>query len=151
MATTEPDITLQLRRTIPAPRERVFQAWTEAEALKRWFCPDDRGEVVVTELDARVGGRYRVEMRFPEGTHTVSGSYREVSPPERLVFTWSWEERADAFETRVVIELHAQGDATELVLTHERFPNAEEREKHTHGWEGCLNRLPQFLARSTSR
>jgi len=151
MATTEPEITLQLRRRFEAPRDRVFRAWVEADALKRWFCPNDDGEVVVTELDPRVGGRYRVEMRFPDSTFIVSGSYEEVRAPERLVFTWTMEGNHPVDETRVVVEFHAQGQATELVLTHERFVSLEDRERHNHGWEGCLAHLTRWIGPQSSR
>ncbi|OGF17089.1 MAG: hypothetical protein A2W00_00970 [Candidatus Eisenbacteria bacterium RBG_16_71_46] len=146
MARTTPQIetTLRIERTIAAPREKVFEAWTEAESLKRWFAPSDEYRIPVAQVDLRAGGRYRIEMHHSSGkVHTVVGEYREIVAPSRLVFSWRWEDDPASPETLVTVEFHARGDATELELTHERFPNAEARENHAKGWNGCLDRLPQ--------
>ena len=76
------------KRRVAAPRERVFQAWTKAEHLQRWFFPSLNGEAVPhAEVDLRVGGRYRITMHTPDGgiTAVVGGTYHEVHPPEKLV------------------------------------------------------------------
>src|SRR2546422_7814419 len=84
-------VTVRLQRTFQAPREKVFQAWTRPEDLKRWSAPGDL-TTPVAEVDLRVGGRYRIDMRAPDGTlHRVTGTYREVDPPNRLVYTWQGE------------------------------------------------------------
>jgi uncharacterized protein YndB with AHSA1/START domain len=130
---------------IEAPRERVFEAWTQAEELRRWFSPGPM-TTRVAEVDLRVGGRYRVIMRAPDGAeHTVSGVYRSIDPPGRLVFTWRWEDQPDPVETVVTIELTARGTSTELLLRHEGHPNAKERESHEHGWNGCLDKLEKVV------
>jgi uncharacterized protein YndB with AHSA1/START domain len=86
---TKPSLTVE--RTYRVPPQRVWQAWTQAEALKQWFAPNDAFKVEVIEADVRVGGRYRIKMNAPDGeVHDVSGVYREVVPNERLVFTWAW-------------------------------------------------------------
>lgn len=86
--TTTQETTLQIKRTFAAPREKVFQAWTDPAALKRWFGPSDDFSTPVAEVDLRVGGRYRIHMKSPDGQpHTVHGVYREVTPPAKLVFT----------------------------------------------------------------
>ena len=148
-ATTE-QTTLQIKRTFRASREQVFQAWTNPEALKKWFGPTDDFTTLVAEVDLRVGGRYRIQMKAPNGEdHTVVGTYREIQAPAKLVFTWSWEagggcggsEGDGPLETLVTVELNEKGAETEVVLTHERFPNAESRDKHNEGWTGCLSRL----------
>ena len=138
---------LRITRTFPAPRERVFRAWTDPAALKKWFAPGDDYATPIAEVDLRVGGRYRIQMRSPKGNlHTVAGVYREVTPPEKLVFTWSWQEGGmDVGETLVTVEFRDRGNSTELILTHERFPTAETRDEHRKGWTGCLDRLPQAL------
>lgn len=138
--------TLRIERRFAAPREKVFRAWTDPQALKKWFAPSDAFATPEAEVDLRVGGRYRLVMVSPDGeTHTVSGVYKEIRAPEKLVFTWAWAGWPEAQETLVTVELHERGGMTELVLTHERFPNAEVRDKHGEGWAGCLNRLPQAL------
>jgi uncharacterized protein YndB with AHSA1/START domain len=79
---------LTLTRVFDAPRELVFQAWTEPEHLKRWWGP--RGFTSpVCEVDLRVGGTWKIVMRFPDGVneHVMQSVYREIVPPERLVFS----------------------------------------------------------------
>jgi uncharacterized protein YndB with AHSA1/START domain len=137
---------LEVRRRLKAKPERVYQAWTEAETLTRWFAPNEQVTTVVTALDLRVGGRYRIEMHLPDGSvPTVTGTYEELSPPHRLAFTWRWEASADMPDTLVTIDLIADGDETELVLRHTRFDTEESRDRHQQGWDGCCNRLPNVL------
>jgi len=133
--------------TLKAAREKVFRAWTDPAALKKWFAPGDDYATPIAEVDLRVGGRYRIQIRSPQGKlHTVVGAYREVKPPEKLVFTWSWQEGGmDVGETLVTVEFRDRGNSTELILTHELFPTAETRDEHTKGWTGCLDRLPTAL------
>ncbi len=134
------DERMELTRVLGASPAEVFAAWTDPEILGRWFAPGEMS-ARVAELDARPGGRFRVEMHHPSGVvHTVSGSYREVEPNRRLVFTWAWE-GDDAPETTVTVQLRPVGDETELVLTHEGFPTRELAEQHTHGWGGSTQKL----------
>jgi uncharacterized protein YndB with AHSA1/START domain len=136
---------LVLRRRLPAPREDVFRAWTQAEQLRRWSCPVGF-EVVEAVVDLRQGGRYRLGMRSPAGeVFTTSGVYREITPPERLVYTWRWED-PEALETLVTVEFEDLGPETGLVLRHERFADAARRDSHLGGWHGCLQNLEGFLA-----
>ena len=136
---------LQIRRTFAASREKVFRAWTEPEQLKKWFAPTDEYSTPIAEVDLRVGGRYRIQMRSPEGgLHTVRGNYREVQTLEKLVYTWDWEDNPMG-ETLVTVEFRDLDEATEIVLTHEFFPNQEAQDKHNQGWTGCLDRLAQYL------
>jgi glutathione S-transferase len=97
----------------------------------------------VAEVDLKVGGRYRIHMQAPDGTvHKVTGTYQVVDPPQRLVYTWQWETAPEPSETLVTVEFHERGAGkTEVVLTHERFPNAEQRDRHQHGWTGCLEKF----------
>lgn len=137
--------TLQVHRTFAASREKVFRAWTDPEMLKKWMAPADDFAVPTVEVDLRVGGRYRIVMRGPDGKDNIAvGAYREIQPPERLVFTWTWE-GSGMPDTLVTIELRAQGESTEVVLTHERFPTAETCEHHKQGWVACLTRLAKAL------
>lgn len=142
---TTAETTLRLTRTFPAPRERVFQAWTDPRELTQWFAPTDEYTTKVTALELRVGGHYRIEMQHAKGNvHCVVGTYREVRPPGRLVYTWAWEGKAMG-ETQVTVEFHDRGGSTEVVVTHELFPTAEDRDKHHQGWTGCLDRLTTVL------
>jgi len=152
--TTESQTSLQIKRTYRASREQVFRAWTNPEALKKWFGPTDDFKTPIAEIDLQVGGKYRIQMVAPNGEkHTVGGVYKEIRSPERLVFTWMWEagvscggsDPEPTVETLVTLDFHELADQTEVVLTHERFPNVESRNKHNEGWAGCLSRLEQGI------
>ena len=145
-AQSAPETTLQIKRTFLAARDKVFRAWTDPTELARWFAPSADYSTVVPELDLRVGGAYRLEMHHKDGNvHRVSGTYREIKPPEKLAFTWRWEQEPNAQESLVTVEFHDRGDSTEIVLTHEQLPNSEQRDKHSQGWNGCLEQLSKFL------
>ena len=136
---------VRLERTIAAPPERVFEAFTQASTLSRWFAPSPDAGCIVHELDARPGGRYRVEMRKPDGTtHIVKGAYEAVEHPTRLAFSWTWENNPAFGVSRVTVHFEQIGNGTRLVLLHEQLPTAEAREAHTMGWIGCLDRLVQL-------
>lgn len=139
---------LRLDRILPAPRGRVFAALTRAEALRQWLCPEGFS-VPAAEADARVGGRYRIEMRAPDGSlHRVGGVYREIRPPELLVFTWAWEPENEmaGVETTVRVELAADGDKTRMSMVHTGLPTAKARDSHAWGWSSAFNNLERLVA-----
>ena len=137
--------TLEIRRTFAASRERVFDAWTRAEELRKWFAPGPL-TTAVAESDLRVGGKYRITMRGPDGKeHTVRGVYQIIDPPRRLVYTWKWDDKPSAGESTVTVEFNEQGRSTEVVLRHEGLPSDKEVAEHTHGWNGCFEKLEKAL------
>jgi uncharacterized protein YndB with AHSA1/START domain len=143
---SSPETTLQLKRTYSATRERVFRAWTNAQELARWFHPPGEYSTVVPELDLRVGGKYRVEMHHKGGNvHRLGGTYQEIKPPEKLVFTWGWAGEGGPEDTLVTVEFHDLGNATEVTLTHAKLPSVEERDKHVRGWTGCMEQLAELF------
>lgn len=133
---------------IPAPVQDVFDAWTKPELLALWSAPEGI-EHISYELDLRVGGSYTLKMTSPEGGfHTAHGKYLEINAPNRLVYTWDWKEddyRMDV-DTVITVEFIAVGDATEVLLTHDRFPAEEAVQGHNEGWTSCLDRLEALLA-----
>ena len=143
MASVDADTFLNVTRTFAAPRDKVYAAWTEPEHLKQWWGPEGVTAPVV-EIDLRLGGRYRTCMRTPDGDRWVGGEYTEVTPPERLVFTWQWEDD-EAADTLVTVEFRDLGDMTEVSLTHERFDSVESRDHHRHGWTSSLDCLEKAL------
>lgn len=126
------DLTLQLSRTVDAPRERVFGDWTRPE---KWFWPTRINPSYAVDL--RPGGRFRIS----SDVVTVSGEYVEVTAPERLVFTWHWE--GEPLETLVTVDFVG---ATELRVTHEGHETTEQRDNHEQGWTDCLDRLTTLYA-----
>jgi uncharacterized protein YndB with AHSA1/START domain len=141
MATPSPTHSLEVRRTIHASPERIYDAWTTADALTRWFAPSSDFTTVVHTVDLRVGGHYRIEMRHRDGSsHIAVGAYRELTRPTRLSFSWRWE-GTPMTDTLVTIELRPSGASTELVLTHSGFTTEHDRNEHTKGWTGCLARI----------
>ena len=148
MATHEvrTETSLRIERTLAAPPGRVFEAWTKAEALARWMAPTEDYVVVVSDLDLKPGGRWRLEMRHKGGAvHPVGGVYRTILAPSKLAFTWAWEDDPSHGESLVTVEFHAQGTGTRLVMLHELLVSAESREKHGAGWDGCLARLERLF------
>lgn len=135
---------LNLRRTFSAPRDLVFKVWTEAEALEGWFKPQNQ-QTKVVELDLRVGGGYFFETHGRSGEiGSISGRYLEIVRPEKLVFTWI-SPMTDDHETLVTLEFIEHRQATEVVLTHERFTSEEMVAGHRFGWNWMLDQLTTFL------
>jgi len=135
--------TLRLTRVFAAPREAAFRAWTEPDALAQWWWLARFGTVY--DVDLRVGGHYRFKtVDVPGmGVLEVGGVFLEVRAPERLIYTWRWA--GDETETRVTVEFRDQDDRTEVVLTHEGFAGAAERDNHAVGWTDCLDRLDDLV------
>jgi uncharacterized protein YndB with AHSA1/START domain len=141
--------TLQIERLIDASRDVVFALWTTKAAMEAWYRDGDGWSVRVTELDVRVGGRYRVEFGPPGATPFVeSGVYLEIDPPTRLVMTETIEGVDTPWaDTRVTVELRDEDGKTRLVLLHEGFPSSHERDAAAGGWPGFLDRI-EALARA---
>jgi uncharacterized protein YndB with AHSA1/START domain len=135
---------LTLKRRYAAPPAKVFSAWTDPQKLGRWFCPVGC-VLVLAESDAHVGGRYRIVVRDLSGEeHDVSGTFREVVPDRKLVFTWAWRTTPER-ESLVTVELKPDGDGTMLTLIHEQFFDAAARDRHQSGWGAILDRLNEVL------
>lgn len=144
--TTQTNTALRISRVIKADPETVFRAWTEPEQLQNWSAPEG-ATVKAAQVDLKIGGRYRISMRTSEGNYNATGVYREIDRPNRLVYTWSWEEKEhDVGETLVTVEFNGVGGSTEVVLLHELFPSAEAKTSHEEGWGSCLNRLEAQFA-----
>jgi uncharacterized protein YndB with AHSA1/START domain len=143
----QPQHSLQLTRTFAAPRDRVYRAWTDAREFAQWFHPTADYKTVITRLDLRVGGKYSLEMHHKEGNiHRLSGTYEEIKPPEKLVFTWSWnQEEVAPGESLVTVTFKELGGSTEVTLTHKNLLTAESRDKHKEGWQGCLGQFERYL------
>lgn len=137
-------LSLIVRHVVRASAARAFACWTEPRLLARWWGP---AGVTCTgaEVDLRVGGRYRIGNRFADGREVwIVGEFERIEPPHRLVFSWRLEPGPDLDE-RVTVRFEPRGDATEIVVVHERIANIEARASHEAGWQGCLEGLGRFV------
>ncbi|HQS16997.1 SRPBCC domain-containing protein [Reyranella sp.] len=137
---------LALKRRLNAPPEKVYEAWTQPEKMIRWWGVTGHRRAPIAETDLRVGGRFRVQFWTPDDEHhSVSGVYREIMPPTRLVFSWAWQSTPER-ESQVTIDLKPDQDGTLLTLTHEQFFNEKARDDHRGGWGMALDRLEELFA-----
>jgi uncharacterized protein YndB with AHSA1/START domain len=142
---TRPSLTL--KRRLNAPPAKVYAAWTDPEKIARWFGP---AQVVAgsvrADIDARIGGRYRVSFKMQDGEHhEVAGIYREMVPNQRLAFSWAWHSTPER-ESQVTVCLKPDGDGTLLTLQHEQLFDQAARDGHETGWIGTLDKLEKYLA-----
>jgi uncharacterized protein YndB with AHSA1/START domain len=146
------------KQIVHAKRSEVFDAWTKPDLMRKWFFPPSWSSE--TDVDLRVGGRYSHVM-IDDGSgmggddpgeagarYWHKGEYLEITPPERLVFTWT-SHAVD--NTRVTVELRDLGESTEVILTHEFLPTPEERANHDGGWTVCLSNLERFLTKQKEK
>jgi uncharacterized protein YndB with AHSA1/START domain len=136
------DETLVVRRFMPVPRERVFAAWLKPASLAQWMRPSGMTDATA-EVDARVGGKFRIVMMKGREKFEHTGEYLIIQPPARLSFTWI-SQATDFKSTEVTIEFLERPGGTELVLTHRRLPSAEV-ESHRSGWTDILRNLQEML------
>lgn len=138
--------TLRLKRTYDAPAQRVFEAWTSEEVMRRWFHGMPDWETPVAEVDLRVGGAVRVVMRDPEEEvdYGGGGHYTVIEPPHRLAFTWTWDR--ESHESLIEIEFAETEDGTEVRFTHSGLLDEEAVRSHEEGWNNCLDSLGLVLA-----
>ena len=131
---------LEISRAFDVSRQRLYQAWSDAAVMQKWFCP---GEMTVPEAsaDCRVDGSYKIVMQQKDGVqHIVSGQYQQVVPDEKLVFTWKWQNSPHTSLVTVVFKDRSPS-GSELHLTHTEFVDSDTRDEHRKGWHGCLDRL----------
>ena len=142
-------VVLRMERTFNAPAQAVFDAWTSREVLRRWWPAGPDWDTPVAEADVRVGGKLRLVMRNPDGQEFGgSGEYLEITPPERLVFTWRWDEDEGHERTQLVeVEFNEKPDgATTVVLTNRGLTDEESRRSHEEGWQASFDNLDRELA-----
>jgi len=137
---------LTLSRHYPVAPEKVWRAWTDPKAVSQWWGPGPGEPVSLAELDVRIGGRFRIVFGGPDGKmHECAGTYQEVVPNRKLVFTWSWPNSTPERISVVTIEFRAAGKGTDLVFKHEQLFDEKVRDDHKRGWSGTLDKLAEFL------
>ena len=141
---------LVITRVFDAPRELVWAAWTHPDHARAWGPKGMRW--TFAEADVAPGGAWRRCMvADADGTEYWShGVYREVVEPERLVFTFAWEERdgSPEHETLVTVTLADLGGRTRMTFRQAPFVSAESRDGHEGGWSEAFDDLAAHLARS---
>jgi len=135
---------ITIKRHLKARPETVFDAWTRPEVMADWFFPGEHWTARV-QCDLRIGGRYELVMRDTEGRdHLQFGTYLEIVPSARLVFTWSCPDLA-VTDSVVTVDLAGSGSGTDLTLTHVLPDQPKIRRGHEEGWIGCLGQLERLL------
>ena len=138
---------LTLTRRFRARPEKVWAAWTDPEKLIAWFCTTKaKPGSMRAELDVRAGGRYRISFDMESGEYSeVGGTYREVVPHERLVFTWAWHSTPER-ESLVTVSIKPDGAGALMIFTHEQFFDETARDNHAKGWNELFEQLDSLLA-----
>ena len=142
------DRTLIVERVFRAPPEKVFQAWTDPDILTKWWGPTG-ATIPECDLDAKPGGTWRTVMATPDGNRmTVSGVFREIAPPDRLVMTWAWQQDdgSRGHETEIVVTFEDVPEGTRLRLVQSVFENVENRDMHGMGWNSTFDDLDRLFA-----
>ena len=141
---TRPSLTL--KRRIKAPPQKVYEAWTRPEKMIQWWGVMGGPRPPTAETDLRVGGRFRVQSWMPSGEYnSVSGTYSEIVPNEKLVFSWAWQSTPERVSL-VTIELRPTAQGTEQHFRHDRFFDQQARDNHERGWTATFAKLDEFFA-----
>lgn len=142
-------IRLYVNKDFEVPAERLFDAWTKEEELKKWWHPlGNQLERVTNEL--KEGGNVRYEFGNDGGNTplTIEGVYKEVKEKEKLVYTWNWkvaDESVGNAEYLLEVRFRSQGTGSRLEVTQENFLDEEAVQPHKEGWEKGLQDLKAYL------
>jgi uncharacterized protein YndB with AHSA1/START domain len=137
---------LRIERTFDAPAERVYDAWTNPEVMRRWYhCGPDWATPEV-EVDLRIGGKFRVVMRKPDGSEVeLSGEYTEIDRPHRLGMTCRFSDDPSGAEQSLELSFSDSDGATTVVLVNSRIPTEARRASQQWGWGLCSDELERAL------
>ena len=142
--TAAPPPALVIKRTFDAPRDLVWKVWSDADLAKNWWGPNGF-TLPFVEMDQRPGGKWRANMRGPDGTdHWQHGVYREIVPPEKTVYTFIWDSDPD-HEMLVTVLFAARGNKTDMTFRQEGFRSTDEKAGHEDGWNQTFDRLSAFF------
>ena len=132
---------VHVSRVIAASPQVLFEAWLDPASLSKWMRPFETSQTDAT-VDARVGGRFALDMHTPGGLVEHRGEYVAIEPHTRLVFTWDSPHTEGA--SLVTVTFVPQGDRTQVNVLHEKLP-ANKIEAHTGGWTSGLEKLDAFF------
>jgi uncharacterized protein YndB with AHSA1/START domain len=141
------ELTLEITRVLPAARSVVFGAFSDPNELAKWWGPAGFSTPSL-EHQARVGERYRIEMQPPQGDcFYLTGQFREVDPPARLVYTFVWEDPdPDDVDTVVDLSFRGLGESTEVALRQGPFQTEARRRLHRDGWTDSFDKLEHLMS-----
>jgi uncharacterized protein YndB with AHSA1/START domain len=142
---------LVIKRLINASPESVFRAWINKKDFISWFGPEGF-TVPFCNMDARVGGEWRAYMKSPEGDeYWVEGKYLEITPPEKLVFTYAdgSHDGREIHNTVVTITFTKIGNKTEMNFHQAPFPDVDSRDAHNGGWSSAFECLEEYLSKNS--
>jgi len=138
------DLTVNTKKTINAPIEKVFDAWLDPAMLTRFILPMPGMPQPEVETDPREGGRFSIVMQVGDDKIPHTGSYLSLERPSRLVF--SWESPYSADDSTVTLDFTEIDAATTSVeLTHVKFLHEEARSDHEGGWGNILDQLDAVI------
>lgn len=139
------DLELTVERRIKAPAARLYDAWLDPAMLLRFMKAGRDVSVKEALTDPRVGGRFSITMQTPEREIPHTGTYLELKPHERMVFTWASPHSLE--DSRVTLTFTPEGDGTLVTLHHIRFRNEGAREGHREGWSSILAAMAEVFGR----
>jgi uncharacterized protein YndB with AHSA1/START domain len=147
MAARSDELTLEMKRVLPAAPSIVFGAFIDPNELAKWWGPEGFTTPSL-EFDARVGESYRIEMQPPEGDpFYLTGEFREVDPPARLAYTFIWEDPdPDDVEAVARLSFRGLGESTEIALTQGPFKTEARRALHRDGWRDSFDKLERLIS-----
>lgn len=144
------DRELVISRVFDAPRELVFQVWTDPAHIAQWWGPHGFTTPLETvALDVRPGGEWCIRMLTPQGgEYWMYGVYREIVAPERLVFSYAGSPTPGEpeHETLVTVTFAEVGGKTRMTFRQGAFPTRQSRDDHHGGWSECFDELIDYLA-----
>lgn len=139
---------LTMEREFAHPPEAVFEAWTDARALRQWMGP---GEITApdSEIEPCIGGQLTIPMVHADGTVvTARGKISEFVPGCKLRFSWAWDQEDGSAGQlmEITLDFVPTENGTKLTLYQTNFIDEEARDKHEFGWNGCHDKLEKYLA-----
>jgi uncharacterized protein YndB with AHSA1/START domain len=147
MSVQSDELALEMKRVLPSTASVVFAAFSDPNELAKWWGPEGFN-IPSLEFDPRVGESYRIEMQPPEGDpFFLTGEFREVDPPVRLVYTFAWEDPdPDDVETLVGLSFRDLGESTEVAFRQGPFKTEARRALHRAGWTDSFDKLERLIS-----
>jgi len=143
------DEVLRIERTYRAPAQKVFDAWASEEVMRRWWHAEHDWETTEAAVDLQIGGTVRVTMRDPheDVEYGGGGRYTEIDPPNRLAFTWLWDD--NPIRQLIEIDFEETGNGATIVrFTHCGLWDEEAVRSHEGGWTKAFDNLQRTVEAS---